>query len=342
MPRTLTIDGSFGEGGGQILRTSLALSILTRTPIRIEKIRAKRDRPGLQRQHLMAVMACAEISSARVEGADAGSQTLGFEPTGLYGGDYTFDIGSAGSTTLVVQAVLPALMLADGPSRLQLVGGTHNIKAPPFDYLGQVFLPLLDQMGPRITTKLERYGFYPAGGGRVTVEIEPAGWLRPLVLRERGAIVKRRATAIVSNLPYAIGERELLVVEEELGWPLEWMEVKDLTQSFGPGNVVLLLIQSEQVTELFTGFGERGVRAEAVARAAASEARDYLDAGVPVGPHLADQLLLPLALAGSGSFVTQSPTMHTQTNIEIIKQFLNRKITVTELGFEQWLVELAS
>jgi RNA 3'-terminal phosphate cyclase (ATP) len=165
----LTIDGAMGEGGGQILRSSLALSIITGTAITIENIRAKRDKPGLRRQHLTAVLAAAEICEAKVEGAHVGSGNLTFAPSKLKPGDYHFDIGSAGSTTLVVQTVLPPLVLASEPSRLLLKGGTHNVHAPPFDYLERVFVPLINRMGPHVHVQLERYGFFPAGGGRFSL-----------------------------------------------------------------------------------------------------------------------------------------------------------------------------
>jgi RNA 3'-terminal phosphate cyclase (ATP) len=321
-----------GEGGGQILRSSIALSIITGTPIAIENIRAKRDKPGLRKQHLTAVLAAAEICGARVDGVHVGSSKLTFAPGKVAAGDYHFDIGTAGSTTLVTQTVLPPLILAEGSSRLSLVGGTHNIHAPPFDYLERVFLPLLNRMGPRVGVQLERYGFFPAGGGRFSVQIDPIGKLTPISLLVRGAVVRREARAIVAGLAPNIASRELAVVKSRLDWNDDELVARDLGQGYGPGNVVLLEIESEQVTELFTGFGERGVPAEAVATAAAGEASEYEAAGVPVGPHLADQLILPLALAGGGSFVTMPFTLHAKTNIEVVQMFLPVSIGVTSVG----------
>jgi RNA 3'-terminal phosphate cyclase (ATP) len=202
------------------------------------------------------------------------------------------------------------------------VGGTHNIHAPPFDYLERVFLPLLNRMGPRVDVQLERYGFFPAGGGRFNVQIDPTGKLKPISLLERGTVVRREARAIVAGLRSSIAERELAVVKSRLDWSDNELVARDLGQGYGPGNVVLLEIESEHVTEMFTGFGERGVPAEAVAAAAADEVSEYEAAGVPVGPHLADQLILPLALAGGGSFVTMPLTLHTKTNIEVVQLFL--------------------
>lgn len=337
----LTIDGSMGEGGGQILRSSVALSIITGTPIAIHNIRAKRDKPGLRRQHLTAVLAAAEICGATVEGAHVGSSKLSFAPGKLQPGNYHFDIGTAGSTTLVTQTVLPPLMLADAPSRLLLKGGTHNVHAPPFDYLERVFVPLVNRMGPRVHVQLERYGFFPAGGGRFSVQIDPAPKLSPLSLVERGRTLRREARALVAGLPPTIAERELAVIKSRLDWNDEELVARDLGHDYGPGNIVLLEIESEHVTELFTGFGQRGVPAEAVAAAAADEASEYDAAGVPVGPHLADQLILPLALAGSGSFVTMPLTLHTITNIEVVQMFLPVEARITELASSAVRIDMA-
>ncbi|MBI4605200.1 MAG: RNA 3'-terminal phosphate cyclase, partial [Planctomycetes bacterium] len=291
----IAIDGSRGEGGGQVLRTALSLSLVTGKPFRIEKVRARRERPGLLRQHLTAVGAAAEICRAEVRGAEPGSSQLVFEPGKVEPGVYSFAVGTAGSTTLVLQTVLPALMTASGPSTVALEGGTHNPLAPPFDFLERAFLPLVARMGPGFTARLERPGFFPAGGGRCTVSVTPAPALGPLRLLERGAVRSRRARALVANLPRHIGERELRAVSRSLGWQPSELEAIEVPGSRGPGNAVVLEIVCEQVTEVFTGFGERGVPAEKVAEAAAGEARAYLESGAPVGPHLADQLLLPLA-----------------------------------------------
>ena len=193
----LTIDGSQGEGGGQILRTSLALAAVTGTPFSIEKIRAGREKPGLLRQHLTAVKAAAEICAASVAGAEMGSSALTFRPGPAKAGEYAFSVGTAGSATLVLQTVLPALMIASAPSSLVLEGGTHNPGAPPFEFLEKCLLPLLNRMGPTIVAKLERPGFYPAGGGRFTVEISPVPALQQLEMVERGTPRSVKARAIV-------------------------------------------------------------------------------------------------------------------------------------------------
>lgn len=318
----IIIDGSQGEGGGQILRSSLALSLVTETPFRIINIRANRSKPGLMRQHLTAVEAAVTVGSADVEGASIGSRELAFAPHGIKHGEHRFSVGTAGSATLVLQTVLPALLLASGPSTLTLDGGTHNPWAPPFDFLKKVFVPLINRMGPEVAVTLERHGFYPAGGGRFHVQVTPAAQLAPIELKDRGAIHTRRARALLSALPRHIAERELNHVRKRLNWDGAELLIEDVHDQRGPGNVVLIEVESEHVTEVFTGFGEMNVRAETVADRVAVEAARYIDSGVPVGEHLADQLLLPLALAGGGAFLTLPLTPHSLTNIDVIKQFL--------------------
>ncbi len=327
----ILIDGSQGEGGGQILRSALALSLVTGTPFRIDNIRAGRAKPGLLRQHLTAVQAATTIGCAETLGAVMGSSRLDFKPGKVQTGSYAFAVGTAGSATLVLQTVLPALLTLSAPSTLTLEGGTHNPFAPPFDFLERVFLPLIARMGPHVTVALERSGFYPAGGGRFTVNVEPAARLDRLELMERGAIRTQRARALVAHLGTKIAERELGVAGHKLGWPRECLHVVDVENSPGPGNILFLEFESEHVTEVFTGFGEKGRSAEDVAHLAIEQARAYLATGVPVGPHLADQLLLPLALSAGGSFVTGELTRHSTTNIDVIKRFLpNVSIRVEE------------
>lgn len=336
----LVIDGSFGEGGGQILRTALALSLVTGMPFRIERIRANRQKPGLRQQHLTAVNAAAQVGCAEVTGNTLDSLTLAFAPQEVVPGTYHFAVPTAGSSTLVLQSVLPALMLADGPSQLTLQGGTHNPLAPTFDFLQLAFLPLIRRMGPTIDAALERPGFYPAGGGKFTVAIAPVVSLTPLVLETRGALVQRTARALVAHLPSHIGNRELQVVRDLAGWKPRELYVDENSQAQGPGNVLTLTVESEHVTEVFTGIGKRGVPAETVARQTVMEMQAYLRVDVPVGQHLADQLLLPLALSGSGCFRTLAPTEHTRTNIAVIQQFLDSTITCQPCGKNIWEIRL--
>jgi RNA 3'-terminal phosphate cyclase (ATP) len=324
----IRVDGSVGEGGGQILRTSLALSLVTGKPFRIERIRARRARPGLLRQHLTAVEAAAAVGQARTRGAAIGSTELSFEPRAVVPGNYRFAVGTAGSATLVMQTILPALVLAKGPSELTLSGGTHNPFAPPFDFIDRAFLPLLCRMGPRVEAVLERPGFYPAGGGRFRVTIEPTGRLEPIEVLERGAIVRKLARAIVSSLPFEVAERELRELSRLITIEAHEMRGESVQDPLGPGNVLIVEIESEGITEVFTGFGERGVAAEKVARDVGDQIRDYLRFDVPVGEHLADQLLVPMALAGGGAFRTSPPSRHTLTNVDVIRMFLDGNVQI--------------
>jgi RNA 3'-terminal phosphate cyclase (ATP) len=337
----LTIDGSYGEGGGQILRTALALSLVTVKPFRIENIRAGRKNPGLLRQHLTAVNAATEISRAEVTGAAIGSRELTFAPGSVVSGNYAFAVGTAGSTTLVLQTVLPALLIASGKSKLILEGGTHNPFAPPFDFLEKSFLPLVNRMGPRVTAELERPGFYPAGGGRMSVMIEPAAQLDRLDLPARGEVLARRARAVVANLPISIAERELKVIARKLSWPREFTKAESIERSPGPGNVVIIEIECEQVTEVFTGFGERGLRSEAVAEKAVQQARRYIGSEAAVGEYLADQLLIPMSMSGGGSFTTLPLSRHATTNIEVIGRFLEIRIETSQVADRVWKVDVS-
>ena len=337
----ITIDGSFGEGGGQILRTSLGLSLVTGKPFRIVKIRAGRKQPGLLRQHLTAVTAAARVGCAEVTGASIGSTELTFSPQRILSGNYQFAVGTAGSATLVLQTVLPALLVADAPSTLTLEGGTHNPFAPPFDFLARSFLPLINLMGASVAAELERPGFYPAGGGKFQVTITPSGGrLQPLDLIERGDILNRQARAIVANLPIHIARRELSVIASKMSWKEPWLEAETVDNSAGPGNIVMIEIASSHVTEIFTGFGQRGLRAEAVAEQAVKGARQYLKTSAFAGEHLADQLVVPLAIAGGGSFTAVRLSRHMTTNVEIVRSFLDIAVETTMLEDRTWKVEM--
>ncbi len=328
----LLLDGSAGEGGGQILRSALTLSLVTGQPFRIERIRQRRSRPGLMRQHLTAVKAAQAVSGAEAPGAEVGSTELTFRPGRVRGGEHAFAVGTAGSTTLVLQTVLPALMLVAEPSRLTLEGGTHNPCAPPWDFLVEAYPPLLQAMGPRFSPLLERPGFFPAGGGRLTLGIEPTAKLGPLELLAVEEPRELSATVLLASLPTHIGAREAERLQTLTGLPPERIEVRDLEGVAGLGNVVMVKLRSRRFTEVFTAFGERGVRAEAVAEQAVRAYRHFLAAGVPVGEHLADQLILPLAVAGRGSFRTLPLSRHATTQIALVGRFLDVEIAVRDEG----------
>jgi len=327
----LTIDGSSGEGGGQILRTTLALAAIAGTPVRLVRIRARRRRPGLRPQHLAAVRAAAAICAAELEGAALDAQELTFAPGPLRGGEHRFDVGTAGSATLVLETVLWPLLRAQEPSRLHLCGGTHNPLAPPFEFVERVLAPRVAELGGGLALSLDRCGFYPAGGGAFSARVTPAPRLAPLDLsRAPGPYEGCRATALLARLPRHVGRRELKVVERAAALSPARGELREVASS-GPGNALLIeLVRGGCTCELVSGFGERGVRAETVARRAVAAARRFLAADVPVGEHLADQLIIPLALAGGGSLRTLPLTEHTRTNIAVVEKLLPVRFRVTE------------
>ena len=333
----LVIDGSRGEGGGQIVRSSLSLSMVTGRDVIIDNIRAGRKKPGLLGQHLTALRAAAEVSGARVEGDQLRSSRLVFEPGPVRGESYSFHIGTAGSTTLVLQTILPALMIAESPSTVSIEGGTHNPMAPPFDFLKRAFLPLLARVGPVVKLDLVRYGFYPGGGGQIRAEIRPEPTLRPLHLLDGGSVSNCRARAIVARLPEDIGERECRVITRKMNWGDRAYTVEPIGEASGPGNVVFAEVERGGVVEVFTGFGERGVPAVKVASNVVRNVRRYCKADVPVGEYLADQLLMPLAIGahlgtGGGGFRTLDLSEHVRSQIEVLQSFLNVVIQIDKHG----------
>jgi RNA 3'-terminal phosphate cyclase (ATP) len=336
----ITIDGSFGEGGGQIVRSSLSLSMLTRTPFRIHSIRAGRRKPGLMRQHLAAVRAAAAVCGATVTGDSPGSRELQFSPGQITGGSFRFDTETAGSTSLVLQTILPALLSATEASRVEIHGGTHNPLAPTTDYLNTVFLPVLRTMGASATLTLVRHGFYPAGGGTVVADITPCSRLKPLALTERGALKAVRVEPCTANLEETIGEREIASAREVLD-EYDITSTNEIVESDGPGNVVRITVEHEHCTEQFTGFGAKGVPAEEVATKCAREARRYLKGTAPVSTHLADQLLIPLYLSGGTTFHCTEPSEHTRTNAQVIGLFTDCQFQLRKMGQREWEVGIA-
>ncbi len=327
----LTINGAAGEGGGQILRTALSLSVLQRRPIRIENIRACRPKPGLMRQHLTCVKAAAQISAADVRGDVLGSTTLEFHPRALAPGHHHFAIGTAGSAMLVLQTVLPPLLRADAPSRITIEGGTHNPLAPSATFFEYAFLPRLREMGARVVFDCERVGLFPAGGGRVVMIVEP-GELTPLALLARGERIGIRAQALIAGVPEHVALRELTHVADCFRLRREHLQHVDLGSRTGPGNVLSVIAEYRNVSEVATAFGQRGVPAEAVAQGACDEIQAYVDGTAPVGEHLSDQLLLPLWLAGEGEFQTASISGHLQTNADLINRFDGPRVAIRPDG----------
>lgn len=317
----ILIDGATGEGGGQILSSSLALSMATGQPFRMIHIRANRPKPGLMRQHLTCVQAAAMICGARVTGDAVGSKEITFVPGPVRAGEYHFAVGSAGGTSLVLQAVMPVLLRAQTRSSVTVTGGTHNTHAPPFDFVKNTLLPVLEKTGVSLSARLDRHGFYPAGGGCVVVDVSPTPRPETLKLLSRGERVGTRASALVARLARSIAMRELGVIRDRLGLTPDQLQVVEVTQSHSPGNAVLIELQFEALTETISSIGEHGKSAERVAEVAAKEACEYLESNEPVGPHLADQLMVPLAILAGGEFRAGQLTQHSRTNIATIQAF---------------------
>lgn len=334
----MVIDGSHGEGGGQVLRSSLSLSALLGEPIRIENIRVKRPNPGLQAQHLTGVRALARVCRAKLDGAELGSPTLTFTPgSSPRSGEYSWDVaearegGSAGATSLVFQALLTPLLLAEGSSRLFLRGGTHVAWSPPFHYLKMVYLPTLSQMGYQAEVDIEQWGWYPIGGGLMTALItgmsHPASGISGLNLTDRGELKRLYGISALSNLPRHVADRQKRRADKVLrreGFDPE-IEIID-APSRGRGSALFLLAEFEHVRAGFTSLGRKGKPAEKVAEEACTGFLRYYESGAALDQHLADQLILPLALAeGSSSFTTCRITQHLLTNIWVVEQFLETR-----------------
>jgi RNA 3'-terminal phosphate cyclase (ATP) len=297
------------------------------------------------RQHLTCVQAAAEVSSAKVRGDELGSTTLFFEPGLVRHGDYNFAVGTAGSCTLVLQTVLPALMQASDSSRVTLSGGTHNPMAPPYHFLERSFAPLLARLGVGLDLSLARHGFYPAGRGQLSALIRPANQtLSPFDLMDRGDVQAHYADCIAPGLPQAVVIRELAELGHVLDWSGEQLRVASVRQNEGPGNALLATLAYEHITEVFTAFGEKGVSAERVAGLLVQEVMTYQGSTGALGPYLADQWMLPLALAvaasgQSASFTCSEMTEHARTNIGVIEKFLPVRFAV-QATESAWIVDV--
>lgn len=318
----IEIDGGLGEGGGQILRSALSLSALLGKPFRMFDIRRNRQRPGLMPQHLACVRAMATVSNARVHGDEIGSLELVFKPSGIRAGDYAFDIGTAGSTSLLLQCLLPALIFSPGRSSLTLSGGTHVPFSPPFQFVSEVFLPMLSRIGIQVRASISRYGFYPRGGGRISVVAEHCHAITSLRAVKRDEIHSLRIISGVANLPAAIAERQRDAVVRGLS-PL--LEVKTETlsvPSFGKGTFLTLIAETSDTVAGFTALGERGKKAELVGEEAARAFEAYQRSGASLDRHLSDQIVLYLSLSREeSSFSTAEVTNHLLTNLEVIRAF---------------------
>jgi len=328
--KLIEIDGSYGEGGGQILRTALALSAILMKPFAIHHIRSKRKNPGLQAQHLEAVEALAQVTEAKTEGVKFGSQKISFHPQKIISGDYQFEVKTAGSVILLLQAILLPLCLAQGSSKVTLVGGTHVPWSPPFHYFSRVLLPTLEPMGISIDATIEKWGFYPRGGGRIQLNIKPVYELKPIHLTDRGSLKKIWGLSTLSSLPRHVAERQkdhaIKRIQKELCMEPE-INILDDASSNGSGSFLFLLAEHEKAIAGFSSLGKKGKQAEKVADEAVDDLKDYLRSGGCIDPHLADQLVPFMALTKrKSSFTTTRITDHLLTNLWIISHFLQVKI----------------
>jgi len=351
----LEIDGSYGEGGGQVLRTSLSLSCLLGLPFRIFNIRANRPKPGLQPQHLTAVLAAqqvagarvegatqarslhhkGEVTGARVEGAQLKSTGLSFAPGSVAGGNFEFDVSrvapSAGSCSLILQTILPPLAFARSPSTLTLRGGTHVPFSPVFEYLHHVFLPSLAKLGLSASLEMRRAGYYPVGGGEIKAEIQPANCLFAPGEVKLGQLKRIVCISAVSRLPISIAERQMGAMTDSLKdlGEIGRQTVQEIP-SPGTGTYAFVLAHFEGSLAGFSSLGKRGKRAEQVGQEAADALKAFLASGAVWDLHLADQLLLWLALCkGHFRASVEQVTQHLLTNLWVVKQFLPVKVEVT-------------
>jgi len=326
----IQIDGSLGEGGGQILRSALTLALVTGKAIEIKNIRLRRPKPGLMPQHLKAVEAAAAVGEARVEGAQLQSLSLMFEPTGIRSGEFQFDVGTAGSTPLVLQTIFLPLSFAQTVSSVTLIGGTHVPWSPCFHYLDLHWLAYMKQIGFVARLELELAGFYPMGSGRIRADINPVKRLLPLHLNERGALKAIRGMSAVANLEQSVADRQKQQSLKRLKGLSADIEIDVVQMPSQFRNTMLLLIAKFENSQCcFFGLGERGRRAERVADEAVDQLRQFLVTDGAIDHHLADQLILPLAFVpGVSELRSDKITQHLITNAEVIRMFLPVNIEI--------------
>ncbi|MDV6343801.1 RNA 3'-terminal phosphate cyclase [Nitrosomonas sp. Is37] len=329
----LEIDGSYGEGGGQLLRLAVALSAITGAGVCITNIRVRRDKPGLAAQHLAGVLAVGKLCSARIEGLILRSQQIVFEPATLRGGDYRFDVGTAGSITLVLQALLPVMLAVHLPCKVHITGGTDVRQAPAADYLHEVIIRLVERLGARVTMRVLRRGYYPRGGGEIELAVRPA-MLSSAVFDASGYSKAICGVAHVANLPEHIALRMKQAVLNRLGAygtqaSIE-TQIMGREAAFGAGGAIVCWLESEHAVLGAARVAERGVSAETLGEAVGEELATDIAAGAALDIHAADQMLVYLALVGGGSFSTRSVSLHARTAMWLIEQFLPVTFEVTE------------
>jgi RNA 3'-terminal phosphate cyclase (ATP) len=332
----IEIDGSHGEGGGQLVRTAVAMAAITGTRVRIANIRANRDKPGLAAQHVAAIHAVAGLCAAEVDGVAVGAQSIGFAPHGLVGGEFRFDVGTAGSVSLVAQAILPVMVAAGVPSKVRITGGTDVRQAPPVDYLRYVLFPLLEHLGVKARLDVVRRGYYPRGGGVVDLVVEPAA-LRPAIFGVPGAERSVRGVAHVANLVGKIAARMRKSALERLALgglrdaTIEAIVVGPI-EAKGQGGAIVVWARSDATVLGAARVAERGVRAEELGEAVATELAADLLNGAALDVHAADQILPFLALAGGGGFTTRTFSSHAETASWLIERFMPVRFATEQRG----------
>jgi RNA 3'-terminal phosphate cyclase (ATP) len=335
----LIIDGGFGEGGGQIPRSALALAGAVGRRVRVEKIRAKRPKPGLRPQHVAAARAVAEVCGGELRGAKSWGMELEFAPGTPRAGRYSFAVGTAGSTTLVLQTILPVLGRLEAGSTVSIGGGTHNPLAPPAEFIAESFLPLLRRIGYDVELELARHGFAPKGGGEIKARIGPyRPGAEPLMLLEPVDWGEPSAVILITNLPDHVAFREKDELTQRLRLDPERVRIEPLPGELGPGNAVMVRYQAGDRVAIISAFGEPHKSAERVAQEAAREAKNFSRGGAPVDPHLADQLLVPLALGPGGEFLTSAVTEHARTQAHLLKIFLGLDVGIEMLAPERFKI----
>ena len=329
----MEIDGAHGEGGGQLLRNSAALAAVTHIPVRVTNIRARRPKPGLAAQHLTALQAVAALADATVEGLNVGSREVTIAPGHLRGGRFSFDVGTAGSVTLVLQACLPPALRAPEPVELRLIGGTDVPWSPPLDYFRFVFLPLLARMGGKVTIELVRRGYFPRGGGEIRVNVVPASDFRALVVEPPGAMRRVDGIAHVGNLPRDVAQRMKHAALRRFVGIAEAKVEETSEAAIGPGGAIVLWTEHENTVLGSSGLARKGVPAEALGQAAADEVVEDLRAHASLDIHAADQVLLYSALAkGESRFSVREITKHTETTMWLLENVLRTRFETVEVG----------
>ncbi|WP_048148447.1 RNA 3'-terminal phosphate cyclase [Palaeococcus ferrophilus] len=322
----IEIDGSYGEGGGQIIRTSVALSAITGKSVRIVNIRANRPNPGLRPQHLHAVLALKELTDGRVKGARVGSKTLEFHPGELRGGRIEVNVGTAGSISLVLQALLPAMAFSPEPVEFRISGGTDVAWSPPIDYMKHVTLFALERIGVMVNLEVERRGHYPKGGGVVRGSVEPWKRRKPLVAERFSEIKRISGISHATNLPSHVAERQARAAEEVLRDYNVEIEL-EVSKSLGPGSGIVLWAETDALRLGGDALGRRGKPAEVVGREAALELKEELEGGCAVDRFLGDQVIPFMAFSG-GRICVSKVTNHLRTNVWVVERFMGRRFEV--------------